>query len=307
MVAEKVLGLLMGIGITFLLFAAYFFAMGKRSIFRIFGESLEREIDKAQNGRNTRVILDKAKRSFQARDRVGHYLALPFQIKRVEELPVNFRKVVHALNRNHGNLLVMQIVFFLAVAALGLLEENKSFQIPAGASILLGFSLIMMTAGAITFWFRKLGILPLLLLGLFLYLYDSRDFLHEKHRAIGMDYTVEAADYSMENLDYLSRESVYQADRKSTLHMLDRWKARYQAKYGLHVKPKAVFVTSSGWRTAFFILEPAGPPAVGFADRWHLYRQCEIVFRSFGRNLRGSLFPGTMPSPDGRRDQLYPR
>lgn len=277
MVLGKIGGLLMGMGLTFLTFGSYFFATGRRSMFNVLGDGLERELERARGEQNKRVILDKAKESVRIPYRVGHYLAWPFHIVKVNHGRTHFRQVVHVLNKHHGQLLLLQVAIFVVIAVLGLLEQNPIFQIPAGASIILMLALMVMMGGAITFWFRKSGILPLLLLGVFIYVYDSQDFMHEHHHAIGMNYEVPAAEYSQETLALHTRESILEADRTYHLAMLNQWAEGYREKYGPGYRPKAVFVSSSGGglRSAFWtfrVLQELDSLTQGvFTDNIRLY------------------------------------
>ncbi|MEM6264435.1 MAG: hypothetical protein AAGI38_18110, partial [Bacteroidota bacterium] len=277
-VAEKVAGLFMGMFTTFVLFASYFFATGKNSILRTLGDNLEREIEKARGGKNRRIILGKARASYRTQHRVDYFLRSPLKIEAVDKLtPIDFRQVVQALNKNHGNLLLLQIGTFLLIGVLGLMEHNPHFQVPAGASIMLMLALILMIAGAITFWFRKLGVIPMLVFAVFIYLYDSTDWLHEQNHAYGLDYQQDPACLDRKTLAELSDEAQYEADRVYTLQMLENWRQHYQQTYGYHQRPKAVIVSSSGGglRSSFWtfsILQQLDSLTEGiFSDNIRLY------------------------------------
>lgn len=244
-VAEKTLGLFLGICMVFVFSASYFFA--SKSLIQRFGSHLQRGIIGSKNSRNRWIILGKARQSYRSRQRADFYIGFPFSVKPVESLGnLEFRNIVQILSQNHGKLLTVQILTFLLIGVLGLMEGNRHFQIPAGASVLLIFSLILMSSGAVIFWFRKVGILAFVAVIAFAMLYDRVDFLHEKNQAFGMDYTAAPAVYAESRIDSLHIASYYEADRRATLQALENWKARYQQKYGPNTLPKAVFVTASG-------------------------------------------------------------
>lgn len=253
-VFEKSLGLAVGFGITMVLFGSYFFATGRRGLFQSLGDGLEKELEKARGNTNKRVIFGKAKESLRSINRVDNYLIFPFKVRQVRNRVRDFRQVVGGLNKHHGRLLLFQIGIFTLIALLGILEENRSFQIPAGASMLLVMSLLMMIAGAVTFWYRKLGVIPFLVVGLLFYIVDTQESLHDKHYALGLDYDHEQAAYTEEKLQKLNSLDNYHADRAYHIAMLDRWAERHRAKYGPNMKPKAVLVTATGGglRSAFW-------------------------------------------------------
>lgn len=253
-VLEKMLGLSVGIGITMVFFASYFFATGRRGLFQSIGDGLERELEKARGTTNKKIIFGKAKESLRSINRVDHYFMLPFRLTRVSNRVRDFRQVVNGLNKHHGRLLLFQIGIFILIALLGILEENRHFQIPAGASLLLVLSLLMMIAGAVTFWYRKLGVIPFLAAALLFYVVDTQEALHDKHHALGLDYDTESAVYTNDRLQELGCPDNYSSDRAYHIEMLDRWAARHRAKYGPEMKPKAVLVTATGGglRSAFW-------------------------------------------------------
>ncbi len=250
----KMLGLGVGMGLTMLLFGSYFFTRGRIGILQTLGDGLERELEKARGDTNKKVIFGKAKESLRSTKRVDHYFISPFRLARVRNRVRDFRHVVNGLNKHHGRLLLFQIGIFALIAILGLLEENRHFQIPAGASLLLVLSLLMMVAGAVTFWYRKLGVIPFLAFFLLFYVVDTQEALHDNHYALGLDYDVERAAYTPERLQDLSCPDNYRNDRDYHIAMLDRWAARYRAKHGPDMKPKAVLVTATGGglRSAFW-------------------------------------------------------
>ena len=180
-VIEKTLGLFLGICMVFVLSASYFFA--RKSFIQRFGNHLQRGIIGRKNTRNRWIILGKARQSYRSRQRADAYIDFPFSVKPVDGLGnIEFRDIVQILSQNHGKLLTVQILTFILIAVLGLMDEAPHFQIPAGASVLLIFSLILMTSGAVIFWFRKVGLLAFMAVIGFLMLYDRVDFLHEKNQ-----------------------------------------------------------------------------------------------------------------------------
>lgn len=256
-VIEKVLGLTTGILVIFLISATYFFA--NRTLVHYYGQKLSHKLESGiarKNARhNRKVIIDKAKESVRTPQRVDSYLIFPF--KKIPLSTLNYgdlRQVVQTLNQHHGKLLLYQVVVFMLLAVLGLLEGNPYFQIPAGASVVLIMALGLMIAGAIIFWFRKSGVLTVLVIGCLILVYNQFDTFQERTQAIGINYAVAPVPYHDAHLDSLLIATPYEADRAQTRQLLENWKARYQTRYGSEKKPKAVFVSASGGglRSAFW-------------------------------------------------------
>jgi hypothetical protein len=251
-VVYKVGSLGLGIAVIFLLAASYFFA--RRGLFSRYSRKLEEGMAQHRGMQNSKVILERAKESFRYTQRADSYLIPPLRVVTVrpEALPP-FRSVVRSLNQHHGKILLLQIFVLGLIAALGLLEENPYFQIPAGASFMLIAALGLMAVGAVSFWFRKTGAFTVLaFLGLVV-CYNQFDQFRERHQAFGLNYAPPPAAYTIDRLRALTADSIYQADRAATLASLEAWKDRQQARYG-QGRPRLVLVTASGGglRSAFW-------------------------------------------------------
>lgn len=250
-VFDKVLGLTTGIFFVFLLSATYFFA--NRTLVSRYGKKLEKGL--SQNSRrNRKVLIDKAKESMRDKQRADSYL-LPFRALLVNsEMYGEFRQVIKVLNQHHGKLLLFQVLVFLMIAFLGLMEGNVWFQIPAGATILLIFSLGLMVMGALRFWFRKSGILTVAVALVVFLAYNELELFKTENQAFGMNYDQGYVAYTKETLSDLQKTSYHLEDKEYAIRQLENWKARYQAKYGAGEKPRAVLVTASGGglRSAFW-------------------------------------------------------
>ena len=252
-VAEKFFGLLLGILTIFLLSASFFFA--KRSLTSFLEQFLSKGWERGQGRRNRRVILKKARATFRTPLRAKYYLRFPFKVMDVGNMPpVAFRTIVQNLNQRHERLLLIQILTFILIVILGLLEEHPLLQIPAGASMLLVLSLALMIFGAITFWYRKLGLVVILIFLVFLFVFPKIEGIQNRHQAFGMDYEVEPATYSTDVLYSCIKQDTIEADLQHTRKILEAWKTWKQEVDPSHEKPQAVFLMASGGglRSAFW-------------------------------------------------------
>lgn len=252
-VQHKLMGLTLGMTVIFVVVATYFFA--RRGWLNRYGKKIEAGMAQHRGAQNSRVILDRARESVRTQQRAESYLLFPWRVMRVnhDQLPP-FREVVSILNQHHGKLLILQIATFLLIGALGLLEDNYYFQIPAGASFLLISALGVMLLGAVTFWFRKTGAFTVIAFVALIGLYNQLGMFREQNQAFGLDYQAEPAPYTISHLSSLTQDSIYQADRAATIASLNAWKKRYQQQHGTYAKPRLVLVTASGGglRSAFW-------------------------------------------------------
>lgn len=244
----KLLGMYAGLASVTLLILLYFISRNRGFVATI-GEKATRKMNPR------RVIISKARAGMGLRIRVDYYLASPFRLGSPDpNEPAEFRQLVRILNQNHGNALFLEFILLLLIMGLGLLEANPTFQIPAGASIFFFFSIFLMLVSAIIFWFRKLGPIAMLAIILFYLLFDNIHVFSHQHPALGMNYEIEPANYTLESLRRMSRDENVQADIANTTKTLNHWLSDHRAFHGPHSKPKAVIICTSGGglRSAYF-------------------------------------------------------
>jgi hypothetical protein len=234
------------IGMFFLLAGAFFAT--KQNIFQYFGEKLQSELEKRKGFKKTLFANIQTKKRENEFYRVDYYVGIyPPRLAKVDDTQhFPLKNILQVMNKNHGNLLLLQILFIIIILALGYWDDIPYFQLPLGATVLVGLSGITMIAGAITFWLRKLGFWALILVGVMLFAYQKLDFLTEKNWAFGMNYQKPYANYSKEKIQLLMQTADIQKDSLETIQLLENWKKRWETKYGKKKKPNAIFLCSSG-------------------------------------------------------------
>jgi len=246
-ISFNILGLFLGIILVFFLCYLYFFRTNT-NVSRLFGGTLKKQLryyQRSQQIAQKKMIIGKAKEGVRSPHKVHWYLNWPFRVERVNPSPpIEFSKIVRILNQHHLNLLLFYVCGFVLISLLGLIDDEPYFHIPAGASIFLLLSFIMLTMGLFTFWFRRLGVLAFALVIGIAFLYGNLTFFREFHQAFGLDYEKKPVAYTQEAIRSLAPDSLYQNDRKRMIATLDKWKDAYVEKHGKN--PKAVFVCASG-------------------------------------------------------------
>ncbi len=241
-------GIFLGIFMVTILIFVYFFNTNKNYVVKL-GEKVVRDL------KGKRVIVEKAKAGMGVRIRVDSFFASPVQIRKADlARPIKMRQLVRTMNQNHGNALFFELLLLLAILTLGLMEHNPYFIVPAGVSIFLFASVILMLVSAFTFWFRKIGPLFLVIVVVGYVVLNQIEINKYKHPAIGMNYDAEPARYEEELLKTFSSKENIEQDLATTRGILERWKSDYQVFNGPYKKPKAVIVCTSGGglRSAYF-------------------------------------------------------
>ncbi|MCB0480613.1 MAG: hypothetical protein KDC83_04230 [Flavobacteriales bacterium] len=142
--------------------------------------------------------------------------------------------------QNHLNASMFEVGALLSVLSLGYFMENPVFAIPAGASIFLLFTLILLFSGALHHWFRSWSFTGFIVIFISFSLLLESNLLKRNNQAYGLDYGQPLTEYNHHNLkkilaDSIAIEKSFQDEIKS----LNHWKS--------HVKDRTmVLINTSG-------------------------------------------------------------
>ncbi|WP_116125219.1 patatin-like phospholipase family protein [Lewinella sp. IMCC34183] len=173
--------------------------------------------------------------------RVRFYLNADVRVQRVRSVSHYDTALLRNIFRqNHFNALILQAASIAILVVLGLLVDRPAFQLPAGASFFILFSLFVSTIGAISYWFSAWRLPLLTLLLLLVNWLTSTSLFDHGNEAYGLNYTRRAT-YSLDTLRALYAPDTLRADIAATTGILDRWRAKQASP-----KPKLVILCASG-------------------------------------------------------------
>lgn len=242
---------LSGFYIGYLVFVAcsmaYFLATNK-SFEKLFGKEVakilhsDKEIDEP-----TSNLLNKKKPSWYGKEsdfkhwRIDTYLSSRFRFRFTRSYKhYDDDMLKQVFRQNHINASRFEIFIILSIIILGIFRESDVFIIPAGATIILLFTMLLMVSSAIRSWMYG-WTFPLLIFLFILFNQISKysDFYYQ-NQAYGLDYS--------NKVDYLNSHkkidpNQIRKDKAKTYQMLDHWISNNQ--HG-EQKPKAVFFAASG-------------------------------------------------------------
>lgn len=222
-----------GISLVTLITFRYFLHTNK-DIYKLFG------VEHGDNDTRQPAKASKDKKYW----RVDTYIIFPFKAKLVRDTR-HYKKFMlqSVFRQNHLNAAVVEVVVFITFILLGLLRDYPIFRIPAGGSILLLFTMLMMLSGVFRYWLRAWANTALVLLFIALNFISNYETFNPRNQAYGLDYSSKAT-YSREALEAQVSDSVLQHDKAHTIMILEKWKQKWQAK-GVQ-KPKMVLLNVSG-------------------------------------------------------------
>lgn len=233
-----VLGLFLG-GIVWVLIVSGYFQLTNKNAEKILGKRILEDLSDP---------LGIARKPFLYKKNTDFYVKtfLSIQFKKIRVHPIeeeDKKRFLKVLSQNHNNALFFQIVVFILLSLLSLFAETPFIQIPAAASYLMLFSFLLMFYGAILFWFRKIGVIMLIILLFFLFWFRDISGWKPTSYAFGLLYP---SPEKKVNYDYAFIYS--QSDSLKVQQSFKEHKQRFWTwkKKVNHVKPNLVIVCSSG-------------------------------------------------------------
>ncbi len=260
-VAINLLGLLVGIAL-FMTVAMLYFTRTNTDIHKLLGAEADNyrapepmlDILPQHPPGQQRQELRKATRWLRREQRtkkwrVEMYLTSPFRVA-LARSSAHYDKALlrSVLWQNHINGSIFEVVLVVTFIALGAFSDTKFFSIPAGASVFILFTIVLMLMSALYSWLKGWAIA--LLIGLVVVLnmmsFGTERFLADA-QAYGLDYATAPAHYDRETITALARDTTAaKADAATFQHTLDLWLQRNQHLRNAQAKPKLLIVNTSG-------------------------------------------------------------
>lgn len=231
-----VLGFLGGLFLLLLVSFIYFFGADRRIIrtfkpgFVDFDENKsadpERSAQEQAFGLPVKFYLNTRFRFSKVRP-VGHYSQ-------------SFLDLI--FKRHHFSAMVTILLAFIFMIFLAFFLDHPVFQIPAAASILIFFAILIAVMGALSYFLRSWSLLFVIFLyAVFNTLYQY-NIIDPRNKAYGLDYAKPRRPaYTLEKLASLATPDKVAADKKNMLAILEKWKARQEEG-----KPLMIFLNFSG-------------------------------------------------------------
>lgn len=181
--------------------------------------------------------------------RVETYLTWPFRIKLARSSTHYAKELLRAvLWQNHINGSIFEVAVVLTFIALGAFSNMSFFAIPAGASIFLLFTMLLMLFSAFTSWVKGwlISLIIAVVVALNMLSLRTQDFLYDS-QAVGMDYAAAPARYDRETIQALATDTAQaRMDREAHLPALEEWLRHNKALPHAAGKPPLVIINTSG-------------------------------------------------------------
>lgn len=240
-------GLFAGIIATLLISFLYFFGAEKRIV-----KSLAPII--SDPIRFYQTFADKAQLEDEFGLKVNYYISGRLRIKQARKVGHYRQDYIDTIFKRHHIAAIASILLaFLFLVVIGYLSENRFFEMPAAASILVFLAIMIAVIGALTYFLQSWSLpAAIVLFGILNILYKY-ELIDPRNKAYGLNYSnkEERPEYNKEALQALCRKEDIETDKAHMIRILEKWKARQKSE-----KPVMIFINVSGGglRSAAFVM-----------------------------------------------------
>ncbi len=221
--------------------------------------------------------------------RVETYLTTFYKVKLVRETghyqPYMLQKV---FRQNHVNAAVFEIVLIIIFLSLGFFGDSPFLKIPAGASVVLLFTILLMLAGVIRYWLKSWGTIAIVAVVVLINFVSKFDYFSPKTKAYGIEYSSSKAIYNEPILRSFYSKSTLDNDIEHTKTILNNWKAYWNNK-GV-AKPKLIVLEASGGGLRSMLFTFKSLQVIDSTLKGTLMKQTAAMYGSSGGMLSESYY-----------------
>ena len=287
-----VTGFLIGV-LNFMIITIFYFYLFDKNVFRMFGVGPIRasKIKYSKIKKNEEIDAiwkTEAHLPLSYSDRswfVETYLAGGFKVRLARGIKHYHNNLLESIfKHNHQMGAIFEIVAIVSLLTMGLFRQNPIFMVPAGASIMLLFTVFIMLISALHTWFRGWTGTIVILLFFCVDYFSRTHWSYFSAKAYGMNYSVPAAEYSYDAFDKMRKDTTtLRVDKNNVLSIVEKWKERNSLADTLdNNNPDLVIINTSGgglrstlW--SFFSLQYLDSLSNG-----NLFKHAELITGSSG-------------------------
>ncbi len=152
-------------------------------------------------------------------------------------------------SQNHFNASLFELLLIVSFIVIGSFRENPYFVLPAAASVMLFFTIMLMLVSILYTWIRGWTLFVFIIVFFTInYSVPRWNLLNLDNHAYGLIYDGERSSYSPEVIRNMnSDDRQIKSDFLNTITILDRWRLKNSADAArMGTKPKMVIINTSG-------------------------------------------------------------
>jgi len=232
----RLAGMLCGVLIIFLLTALYFHLTNTTLLSILKNRRLDEKYTMTQPNQWSSLT------EYEPIREVKFFLSKKLKVRIVRDVShYDKNLLLNVFQKQHKNALFIQLGLLALLAFLGFFIDFPVMQFPAGASIFLLCSMIVVVLGAASYWLGTWRVTLFLVIIVIANFLTGYDFFSHKNEAFGINYNIKPAVYNNETIEDLSNTRAVEQSKNNSINILNNWKA----KTGL-AKPNLVITNCSG-------------------------------------------------------------
>ncbi len=219
--------------------------------------------------------------------KIKTYMAHPFKIELARSSNhYNIKILLDVFSKNHINATLFELVVLAIILTSALFHDVNFFMIPAGSSIFLVFTILLLISGATYTWFKSWSTLFMILILPLINTLSQYGVFQYRSSIYGLKYDDVEIPYTNERIQAFSDSvELRNASYLQELQVLNNWKAKQSNE-----KPKLLLINVSGGglRSAFWTFY-----SLQMSDsllKGQLYKQAHLLSGSSGGMIGAAYF-----------------
>lgn len=185
---------------------------------------------------------------------VGYYLSTRFKLRKARVVSHYNQDFLDTIfKRHHFAGMVGILLAFGFLVTIGFFLDVKFFQIPAAASVIIFFAVMLSVIGALSYFLKSWAVLFVIGLVMILNILYSANIIDPRNKVYGLNYNNinERPIYDQDELQSLCTPAKIDSDKANMLQVLENWKKKQTSD-----KPVMIFINVSGGglRSATFVM-----------------------------------------------------
>ncbi len=186
--------------------------------------------------------------------KIRYFFSGKLRLRKARSVSHYRQDFIDAIFKRHHVAAIGSIVLaFVFLVTVGFLLENKYFEMPAAASILIFFAIMTAVIGSLSYFLESWSLAAAFLLLFILNFLYQKEIIDPRNKAYGLNYInkTERPAYNKQSLKALCSNDKIAADKANMINILNNWKTKQQQE-----KPVMVFINVSGGglRSAAFVM-----------------------------------------------------
>jgi len=186
--------------------------------------------------------------------KVGYFLSGKFRLRKARSVNHYRQDFLDSIFKRHHIAAIISILLaFIFLTVVGFLLDNKYFEMPAAASILIFFAVMTAVIGSLSYFLQSWSLTAAIVFIACINFLYRKEIIDPRNKAYGIDYVNKSKSpaYDKEALQALCSIDKINADKANMIRILNNWKAKQQEE-----KPVMFFINVSGGglRSAAFVM-----------------------------------------------------